>query len=187
MSNTLGVHWIATTHGTWLHGDPRGSWQKGKLIGPDPFLEQTINRRMAHDAVLLDDAERKTVAARFGATCVECKYRVYAMTVRPVHVHVVFGPLPEEINTVIARLKRRSAADVLAVRRQMKRAVPRSLWTAGRFPIFIFDEDHLRNAIEYVRQHNLRVGLAADPYDWIDPLDGPYASGEEPGQHGPAI
>jgi hypothetical protein len=49
-------------------------------------------------------------------------------------------------------------------------AIPRSLWTAGHFPVFIFDEYHLMNAIEYVRDHNRRIGLPADPFDWIEPM-----------------
>jgi hypothetical protein len=31
------------------------------------------------------------------------------------------------------------------------------------------------NSIEYVRDHNRRVGLAADPFDWIEPLYVPAA------------
>ena len=57
--------------------------------------------------------------------------------------------------------------------------VPRHLWTAGKFPVFIFDESHLVNAIEYVRDHNRRVGLPPDPFDWIDAL---YPVGEFAGE-----
>ena len=53
MSRTLAIHWIATTFGTWLHGDPRGSWKTGKLIGPDPFLEESIRERLTTDSVVL--------------------------------------------------------------------------------------------------------------------------------------
>jgi hypothetical protein len=58
-------------------------------------------------------------------------------------------------------------------------AVPRSLWTAGKFPVYIFDEQHLINAIEYVRDHNRRIGLPADPFDWIEPL---YPAGDIAGE-----
>jgi hypothetical protein len=51
-----------------------------------------------------------------------------------------------------------------------RNAVPQSQWTAGKFPVFIFDERHLVNAIEYVRDHNRRLGLPADPFDWIEAL-----------------
>jgi hypothetical protein len=45
--------------------------------------------------------------------------------------------------------------------------------------VFIFDERHLINSIEYVRDHNRRIGLAADPFGWIDPL---YPPGDEVGE-----
>jgi len=196
MGNTLGVHWAATTHGTWLHGDPRGSWRNGRLIGPDPYLEAESRARMNGDAVLLDAPERGIVAEQFGQIVREQRRRVLAATVQATHVHLVFAPLRENIDTVIARFKRRSAASVLARRRELcnpakmavlnSRAilarnvvVPRSLWTAGRFPVYIFDEQHLINAIEYVRDHNRRTGLPADPFDWIEPL---YPAGDIAGE-----
>ena len=59
------------------------------------------------------------------------------------------------------------------------RRVPQSLWTAGRFPVFIFNDLHLANAIEYVRDHNRRMGLPPDPFDSIDPL---FPAGELAGE-----
>jgi hypothetical protein len=207
MGNTLGVHWAATTHGTWLHGDPRGSWRNGRLIGPDPYLEAESRARMNGDAVLLDAPERGIVAEQFGQIVREQRHRELAATVQATHVHLVLAPLRENIDTVIARFKRRSAAAVLARRRELCNpakmaglfcqpaetaglnsrailarrsiAVPRSLWTAGKFPVYIFDEQHLINAIEYVRDHNRRIGLPADPFDWIEPL---YPAGDIAGE-----
>jgi REP element-mobilizing transposase RayT len=205
MGRTLAIHWAATTHGTWLHGDPRGSWRDGRLIGPDPYLEAEIRARMSGQAVVLDTAERNLIADVFSEIVREQRHRVLSATVQATHVHVVFAPLRESIDTVIARLKRRSAGVVLARRREIsvsagssaspagtagpsstpaataglysrailarRGGVPRSLWTAGKFPVFIFDELHLANAIEYVRDHNRRIGLPGDPFDWIQPLN----------------
>jgi len=194
MANTLAIHWAATTHGTWLHGDPRGSWRNGRLVGPDPYLEAETRALLADKAVVLDDSERSLVANEFGAVVRERRHRVFAATVQKTHIHIVFGPLREDVKVLIARLKRRSAMAVFERRRQLYspailagsapgqdgRAirVPTSLWTAGQFPIFIFDEAHLANAIEYVRDHNRRTGLPADPFDWIEPL---YPASEEIG------
>jgi hypothetical protein len=181
MGNTIAIHWAATTHGTWLHGDPRGSWRDGRLIGPDPYLEAECRARMSGRAVVLDEVERKIVADIFGQVVREQRHRVFAATIQPMHVHLVFAPLSEGIKTVIARFKCRSARDVIVLRRELQRNpagmaglysravsarkvnVPRSLWTASRFPVFIFDEHQLLNAIEYVRDHNRRVGLPPDP------------------------
>jgi REP element-mobilizing transposase RayT len=191
MGSTLAIHWAATTHGTWLHGDVRGSWREGRLIGPDPYLEAECRARMSRDAVKLDAAERAILAEVFGAIVRERRHRVFAATIQRAHVHLILGPLQEDVAKVIARFKYRSAAAVLAKRRQKfvktpnpagtaglysrpvsgrERTIPRSLWTAGKFPLFIFSEFHLMNAIEYVRDHNRREGLPPDPFDWIEPL-----------------
>jgi REP element-mobilizing transposase RayT len=211
MGNTLAIHWAATTHGTWLHGDPRGSWRSGRLIGPDPYLEAEARARLNGRAVPLDAAERILVAEAFGEVAREQRHRVLAATIQAAHVHLVLAPLRESIDTVIARFKRRSAGVVIARRRALaeddesssagtaglssdsagtaglysraifarRHAVPRSLWTAGRLPVFIFDELHLANAIEYVRDHNRRIGIAADPFEWINPL---YPAGRNTGE-----
>jgi len=170
MGRTLGIHWIVTTHGTWLHGDVRGSWRGGRLIGADPFMENAVRRRMRDDAVMLDAVEMLQVVSAFGQVVREDRHRVYAATVQSTHAHVVFGPLHDDVSHVIAKMKYRAARSVLNVRRAMRRPAPRSLWTTGQFPVFIFDSDHLHNAIEYVRRHNTRAGRLGDPYEWIEPL-----------------
>ena len=184
MAKTLAIHWINTTHGTWLHGDPGGSWHQGRLIGPDPFLEEAIRSRMTHDAVVLDPVEMIQVSATFATVAKARGYRVLAATIQPTHVHLVLAPLPEDVKLAIAALKRPSAAAVLKVRRVRGLPCPEHLWTQSQFPVFIFTEDHLYNAIEYLRRHNLLVGRAADPYDWIQPL---YPPRTRPGQDGRAI
>ncbi len=158
MTHLLGIHWIATTHGSWLHGDPRGSWHQGKLIGPDPFLETAIRRRMTHEAIVLSDEECDLVSETVRSTCAKMGHQILALAVQPTHMHVVFAPMKEPIKIVVARLKRRSAVEVLGARRvaagQDGRArVPSSLWAAGRFVVLIDDPRHLENSIAYVERH----------------------------------
>ena len=171
MSNTLGIHWTVTTHGTWLHGDPRGSWKEGRLIGPDPLLRQAISESMTSEAEKLSQPEVELVAEAFGHVCQNGGHRVLAAAVRPVHAHLVLDRIVSPIEKVIWWLKRQSAAAVFNFRRSQGRPAPRHLWTNRRFVVFIDDEQHLLNTIEYVRRHNLQAGLAADPYPWIKPLN----------------
>ena len=176
MGKTLAIHWIATTHGSWLHGDRRGSWRLGRLIGADPVLEADAEARMSGDATRLDAANRQSVAAALGEALTEHRQRAFAATVQATHVHVVLAPLREDIRNVIARLKRRATMAVHANSPAILAGAfntgqnGRSLWAAGRFYEFIFDDSHLANLIEYVRDHNRRVGLPPDPYEWIEPL-----------------
>jgi hypothetical protein len=112
MSNTLAVHWAATTRGTWLHGDPRGSWRNGRLLGPDPFEESMARHYMNEKAVVLSDEQSTLVANAFGEIVREHNYRALAATIQRTHVHIVFAPLPDDVKIVIARLKRRSTMRV---------------------------------------------------------------------------
>jgi REP element-mobilizing transposase RayT len=120
------------------------------------------------------------VAEVFGAIAVEKGHHIIAATVQPTHCHLIFTPPAETIDTVVARLKYRSAAAVLKRRREdlarkdptqrVGLSVPRSLWTVGKFVMLITSWSHLENAIRYVERHNERDGLPAAPYDWITPL-----------------
>jgi len=167
MSQLLGIHWIVTTHGSWLHGDPRGSWHLGKLIGPDPFLEAAVRRRMTRDAVVLSEEECKLVSETVRAICLDRNHRVLALAVRPTHMHVVLEPMEEPIRIVVARLKRRSAMEVLGARRLVvgqdgRAMVPCSLWAGGRFVVLIDDPRHLENSIAYVERHAGGMAFCVD-------------------------
>jgi hypothetical protein len=86
MSSTLAIHWTVTTHGTWLHGDPRGSWKNGRLIGHDPILFAASSQSLANDAEKLSAEEVDLVAESFGATCLEQRHRVLDIAQRAVHL-----------------------------------------------------------------------------------------------------
>jgi REP element-mobilizing transposase RayT len=171
MSNTRGLHWIVTTHGTWMHGDPRGSWYEGRLIGPDPFLQQARVAKLAADAVVLDEAEQSLVAQALGDVIVDQGVLIHAATIHATHAHLVIAPLHTAVDTFIATLKYRSARRVNQHRRTAGIATSRSVWTEGRFVRYLFDDEHLHNAIEYVREHNRRVGRPDDPYPWVGRAD----------------
>ena len=132
MGEVLAIHWAPTTHGTWLHGDVRGSWRDGQLIGADPYLEAAARARTRGDAVILSPTEQALVSEIFGATICEKCHHALAATVQSTHSHLIVAPLAEEINTVVARLKYRSARAVLKRRREdptqrVGLSVPRSL------------------------------------------------------------
>ena len=170
MGSTLGIHWTVTTHGSWLHGDPRGSWKNGRLIGPDPMLHEDAALAMNGDIERLCQKEIELAATAIGAVCREHKYRVFAAAVRTFHLHLVLAPLPDRIDDAIPRLKRKMSMAVFESRRRELKTPPKHLWTSRKFVTFIYSMDHFFNTIEYVRRHNVEFGLAADPYDWIQPL-----------------
>jgi hypothetical protein len=104
MSDIIGIHWTVTTHGAWLHGDPRGSWKNDRLIGPDPLLQHAASEAMNADAEKLSDDEIDAVAGAVGAVCRKGRHRVLACAVRSTHAHLVFAPMKTSIETVIGWL-----------------------------------------------------------------------------------
>ncbi|HZZ26967.1 MAG TPA: transposase [Pirellulales bacterium] len=171
MGSTLAIHWTVTTHGTWLHGDPKGSWKNGTLMGPDPLLRQAASENMTNEAETLSQPEIELAAEAFGRVCQKGGHQVLAATIRPIHAHLVLGRIASPAEKVIWWLKRQSAAAVFDSRRSQGRPTPRHLWTNRRFVVFIYDERHLANTIKYVQRHNIEAGLSANPYSWIDPLN----------------
>ena len=122
---------------------------------------------MHRDTVVLSTDEITRVSNVFGDLLREKDWKVWAATIQPTHAHLVFARLNGNARDVIAVMKYRSARQVLAERRAQGREAGRSLWTEGQFYVLIEDEEQLFNTIEYVRNHNIRVGLPADPYAWI--------------------
>ena len=155
MHSLLGIHWIARTYGTWLHGDPRGSWYQGHLIEGDRPLEMASRSSMTHDVVKLSPKERAMVEHTIRTVSTEFGHTLLALAVQPTHVHVVFSPMAEPVKSVVARLKRRTSMEVLHRRRQRgAEDVASSIWSAKRFLVFVTDERHLQNTIAYVERHH---------------------------------
>jgi hypothetical protein len=84
-----------STYGTWLHGDERGSMQRG-LTGPDAPPLDPNPRREGWEAsqrldppVTLGGAEWQVVDAAIRETAAIREWHVYALNVRTNHVHIV--------------------------------------------------------------------------------------------------
>ena len=158
MPTCLAIHWTATTYGTWLHGDRRGSWLGGRLIPGDHRLRAESRSKMAHDAVALSVDEQRQVRDTVRNVCDAFGHDILALTVQPTHLHLVLAPPKEAVKLVIARLKRQTSMAVLRDRRERNvRDLPRSIWTAKRYVVFLDDQKHLDNTLAYVERHNQPV------------------------------
>jgi REP element-mobilizing transposase RayT len=83
------------THGTWLHGDPRGSVHRRcrtygtPLLPPMPGLVLAERERLAGEPVRLDADRRGVVAQAVREVCRHRAWTLHALAVRVEHVHVV--------------------------------------------------------------------------------------------------
>jgi REP element-mobilizing transposase RayT len=84
------------THGTWLHGDQRGSVERhGRnvygtpRISLDPVFSVKMDRNMVFKPVILDGRERTIVEAAIRSVCDFRRYSLIAINVRTDHAHSV--------------------------------------------------------------------------------------------------
>jgi REP element-mobilizing transposase RayT len=116
---------------------------------------------MKQQAVVLSTTEQQAVADAFGNVTRDYGYRVYAAAIWTTHVHLVVGYCREPLGKTVGRYKGVSSS---AVRRLRGSG---SIWTEGYFRVFLFEEQHMLTAINYVEQHNVSLGLLPRRWDWI--------------------
>ena len=91
---------------------------------------------------------------------------VHAGAVERTHVHLLLGPLQEDIERVVGRLKGRTSSEVIARGSEPGR---KRTWTAGYWKVFLFEDRSVPMVVRYIEAHNERHGKPAAPYPWITP------------------
>jgi hypothetical protein len=91
-------------HGTWLHGDARGSVVRFRnqygtpRIAADARWERYNERMMKVDPVRFDSQRRSAINQAIIETCLIRKWKLWTQNVRTNHVHVVVSaPCDPEI------------------------------------------------------------------------------------------
>ncbi len=108
--------------------------------------------------------ERAAVTpAKAGANCV----RAFACAVEPTHVHVLVGPVREDIARFVGRLKGTTSSALLKHPENWGR---KRIWTSGYWKVFLFEMNALPPVQGYIEAHNTRAGRAASPYPWLTPI-----------------
>jgi len=99
------------THGTWLHGDQRGSVDRhgrnifgADRIGLDPVFSVTMDRNMRSKPFVLNAQQRHIVDAAIREVCSIRGYGLYALHVRTNHAHVVTSSM-EAPNKIMSAFK----------------------------------------------------------------------------------
>ena len=193
MGATRGIHIVWTTYGTWLPGDPNkpGHWsplfdmygrlkRAGHRINvPDATTYEHARSLMKEPVKVLRADEIEVVAEALdeylgpgmdpaltpgkpGAMC-------FAAAIEPMHVHLLLGPVREDIGRFIGRLKGSSSS---AARKHPANRDRQRIWASGYRKVFLFDDEAVRAVADYVAAHNVRRGLAAARFAWVMPLAG---------------
>jgi len=140
------------THGTWLHGDERGSVVRhdrnlygGDRIGLDPVFSVIMGRNMAADAFLLDAAQRKVVDEAIKSVCIIREFGLKALNVRTNHAHIVVTA-PVKPNAVMVAFKANATRELKAA---LLVGADQKVWSRGGSTKYLWKPMNVERAIDY--------------------------------------
>lgn len=141
------------THGTWLHGDVRGSVDRKQNVYGLPRLQHdpvrtTYERgQLKLEPVLLDARQRTAVIKAITETCTKRGWALLAINIRTNHVHVVVTIGDEKPEAALTAFKANAT-------RQMRES---KCWNSSRSPWaekgsrrYLWKESNVDTAIDYV-------------------------------------
>jgi REP element-mobilizing transposase RayT len=145
-----------TCYGTWIHGDDRGSVDDQNRAHGTPFLPRQPARHRHESALLraepflLTDPMRLLVDRTIRDHCSILHWPCFALNVRTNHVHAVVGATHPDPGAVAGQLKAWST-------RRLREAglveSGRPLWTKRASTRYVWNDEGLRAAVDYVMNH----------------------------------
>ena len=136
-----------TTYGSWLQGDKRRYVKNGRILDPDPLLENANKANMSYPKVLLTAEQREIIEKAIFEESISLKQKILASSVGKNHIHIVTDCNFVSAQSAVSHYKN---AARLAV--QADGFVGR-LWTKGYSVRYCFDDRQLRVVIAYVNRH----------------------------------
>ena len=141
-------------HGTWLHGDARGSVDRFRnqygspRIPVDVRWQRYNERTMTLEPVKLDHQRRAAIDKAIRETCDIRRWKLWTRNVRTNHVHVVVSAFCDP-EVVLRALKANATCKMTEA----------GCWQSGRTPWarkgskrWLWTSDQLRTAIKYVEE-----------------------------------
>ncbi len=148
MGKMIGYMLTWTTYGTWLQGDGRGYVKDGETFGGNERLREANRERQKGATKRLSEWNKEIVRQAIFSEAKKLGQTLQTVVVCSNHVHVVARCIDEPIEVVVARYKK------AATQALKKRGYDGKVWTRGYDKRFCFDEEALRERIEYVRRHD---------------------------------
>ena len=140
-------------HGTWLHGDSRGSVDRFRnyygtpRIPTDVRWERYNERIMKLAPVKLDSRRRASINEAIAETCYIRKWRLWSQNVRTNHVHAVISA-PCDPDVVLRALKANATRKMVETGCWQSAHTP---WARKGSKRWLWTHDQLRSAIKHVR------------------------------------
>lgn len=192
----LGFHVIFSAYGFWLPNDPRGSWsdwvRKWELVRfgratkvetresvagvrHDRALRKSAKQSLAYPEVHFTGRQARSVGKGIRQAVIEAEYAIHACSILPQHVHMVLGPHDRLMERIVGHLKARATQQLnqdslhpLEGYTQGDGTTP-SPWARKCWKVFIFSQQHLREAIAYVENNPLKEGKPKQRWSFVCP------------------
>jgi len=144
-----------TTYGTWLPGDERGWNRKNELadVSVNPIFNEAAASDMKEAPFMLSKPDREIVKSTVCRHCSIRNWKLYGLSVRSNHVHLVVTAAKYKPGTVVSQFKAWCT-------RNLKRNHPdrKRFWTEGSSKRWINQESELATVVEYTVEAQDRKG-----------------------------
>ena len=140
-------------HGTWLHGDERGSTDRRHNVYRTPHIpankrwKQHNTMESKSETQTLDAEQRQSVENAIRETCLYRRWHLHALNVRTNHVHVVVSTGTTKAGRALNALKANSTRQMREDRNWNN---PRSPWADKGSERYLWNERSVALAIDYV-------------------------------------
>ena len=166
MNETIAYMVTWTTYGTWMQREQKDFDKDGKVMAEDAGLRRAKNKWLSQKPVRLSEEEKRVARRAIVEKAKRIGQRILAIAVCSKHVHIVFGYDGRGIEETVRRYKNAATAALRA------NGMSGKVWTKGYDKRYCFDEEALKNRINYVQRHNPYNGTREKNADWLNLLTG---------------
>jgi REP element-mobilizing transposase RayT len=184
----IAYHLIWTTYGTWLPNDPRGCGSHAviapqlaelgelhygrKKVQPSGKeirdFYQAAEEQLLFDVIRFDSHQIQIIAEAIASAIQENRYTCYACAIMPDHVHMVIRKHKHSAEQMIDSLQ-----ESTRMRFSKSRLIGHDhpLWTLGGWKRFLDSPQQIHQAIRYVEQNPIEMGLPQQSWPFVASYD----------------
>ena len=184
----IGYHLIWTAYGWWLPNDPRGSMSRvirsdiiaelGELHHGRKRIQPTggeirefyreASKRLKHDLLTFDAAQRDFLGACFAEVIDEQRYTCYACAIMPDHIHILIRKHRHLAENMILNFHDHSR---LRFRAQGLRSQDHPLWGGPGWNVFLDTPDDISRTVRYIEDNPIKIHLPAQDWSFVTPYN----------------
>jgi len=193
-----GYHAIFGAYGFWLPNDPRGSWsdfvgswelyrfgsatksieRKAELTSEEQTMLRRARQVLKHDPVHFSGEQSLEIGHGFGQAVNKSGFTIWACSILPEHVHLVFGRHWFDAEQMVRLLKGAATKQLNATGLHPFAASPNpdgsvsGPWADGKWIVYLDSEEAIENAILYVEENPLKEGKPRQQWSFVSPFSG---------------